>query len=881
MKKKIAVVLGASLAVLLGCVITLLACGDMGGISGTVTSSFSGQPLNTNWEAWVSLWTENYSWYSQDNLSDEDWADGKYSYSNLSPDDYTVSASSYGYQSQSQDVTLSAGSSAVVNFALDPIVASIAADVVALDTVNGTETGGWRTVKVDVKYQEMCHDPRRLMVWVVGATSGTTVIYDSGENSYLDLWNCRDTSITNNPTWSGYDTVYHLAFYWDTTYFANEGYTIMAALQTNDPHGDGIDINPDPAATTWVHQAGAFPTGPTDPGTPGGSTVSVTVTNAVITAYKATSSPLPGHDQDAFLYDPNGASALSNPTFEVTVDYWESLPMEIVVWLAATAWGDTRPLPEYDPYALLEFTGPGTYTVTWDGTNPGYTGWTGEWGTWSFDVDFNVVNTVYDYVIDHFYAKTHDGQSTYYDVLVSSNHSVWWYYDETATPPGYQFRCNYALNGGSGVAPSQIDLITLKDLTVQATQTGPTALGVLHDNIQSYPSSPTLTEDDTYGTWRTVFTGQTASGAEHRRDGTNPRILATNQAVPKYEVTISEIASHPNNALAIKNEYVAQDGTVEVLKGWKTRYTASAKPVEPTNTYRWERRTHGLTPDDPWVQLGSGTSTTPMEYTENTVGDFDVRFVATISSKMYYSDARRVIVADVIVDNFALTAGGQYTKDPNNPALVHLPPVGITVSGKVSKTNDSPLTGNIKFGFIQAVEGTLDIERVGTLAWLPTAVAGDTAVYSVGIKSVFNNFGPLNDSFLGHQLYSNSVPIALGDQGMVQDLPGEIDLPIQKTVENVAGTKETATVSYEITGTLVYNCTFTAWLVVMNTGTNQYVPLKQQQFKLPIDTTGDGPWSCTPQGDPANPSSKPTDATTTSDVVRVYNFQKQPITVTK
>ena len=211
--------------------------------------------------------------------------------------------------------------------------------------------------------------------------------------------------------------------------------------------------------------------------------------------------------------------------------------MEICVWMAATAWGDTRPVVDWDPYVDLAVTATGTYTLTWDGSNPGIWAAGGaEWGTWSFDIDAYEGDMLLGYT-DWFFAKTHDGHSTgydIYDVLVSSNHSVWWHCDETATPPGYQFRCNYVLNGHTGVPPSQVDLIAVRGLEKQgsvSTPSAPTALGVLHAPTDFYPAAATFTEEDTCGTWRTVFTGQTASGSTLRRDGTNPRILATNQSV--------------------------------------------------------------------------------------------------------------------------------------------------------------------------------------------------------------------------------------------------------------------------------------------------------------------------------------------------------------
>jgi hypothetical protein len=262
--------------------------------------------------------------------------------------------------------------------------------------------------------------------------------------------------------------------------------------------------------------------------------VSIAVTNVVITNYRAKDTPFPSHDKDAFLYDPDAASPLCNPSFEVTIDNWTTEPMEIWVWMAATAWSDTRPVPELDPYVSIAVTTAGTYTLTWNGSNPGFPTWEGEWGTWSFDVDLYRMDPTGTWDIDHFYAKSHDGWSENYDVLIDPvYHSVWWHCDETLSPPGYQFRCNYTVRGDEGTPPTTVDLVTLKELTVKAIQTGPVTLNTLHDNIITYPGAGYTTEVDTVGTWRTVFTGQTASGAEHRRDGTNPRILAKNQARPR------------------------------------------------------------------------------------------------------------------------------------------------------------------------------------------------------------------------------------------------------------------------------------------------------------------------------------------------------------
>jgi hypothetical protein len=77
--------------------------------------------------------------------------------------------------------------------------------------------------------------------------------------------------------------------------------------------------------------------------------------------------------------------------------------------------------------------------------------------------------------------------------------------------------------------------------------------------------------------------------------------------------------------------------------------------------------------------------------------------------------------------------------------------------------------------------------------------------------------------------------------------------------------KKTGSASYVVDGFFEDKRTFTVWLVIFNTHTNQYVPLKQQNWTLDIDTGQPGPYVCEPQGSPAAPSSRPTDASTTSD----------------
>ena len=558
----------------------------MASVSGRVTSSFSGEPLNTAWEAWVDLSHEDCC-CQQDQLSEADAADGKYRFSGVCPGNYTVSAWAYGYQSESASISVPSGASATHDFALDPVAANIAADVTGLDAECGSFTGGYRQVKVAIRYQEYCHYPQRLVVWAYSALTGPVIIYDNG-TSYMDFYYLADPDVTDNPAYDGYDTTYRLSFGWDTRSLPNTSFTLKAYLRTGDPHGDGTDIDPDPNVEQWVHEAGTPPDGTAD-GTAGGTTVTTQVKNIVITSYQAANSPLPGYPQDAFLYDPDGTAAQANPTFSVTIDHWRNEPLEILMWLAATAWGDTRPIPDLDPYVALQVSGPGAYTLAWDGTNPGYPGWTGNrWGTWTFDVDAYVLDA-YGWATDHFYAKTHDGRSDNYDTLFG-DHSTDWTQDDPDCP--VVLRCTYEVHSDSSVEPDLVGLVAVDpELAKRGVAAGGTELGVVHDSAPPTGSGTgpgiatwtTTNPDETAGTWRVVLLGSAGSGADLRRDGTNPRILATNKTYERGlfvvvidgSVAINSPSGTGAQLLSLAKETLVYGGVPTLFHaaptGWLTR----------------------------------------------------------------------------------------------------------------------------------------------------------------------------------------------------------------------------------------------------------------------------------------------------------------------
>ncbi|MFP6855487.1 MAG: hypothetical protein VB980_06860, partial [Opitutales bacterium] len=175
------------------------------------------------------------------------------------------------------------------------------------------------------------------------------------------------------------------------------------------------------------------------------------------------------------------------------------------------------------------------------------------------------------------------------------------------------------------------------------------------------------------------------------------------------KIIIKAIASHPNNPLALNNKFIDQNDTVEVLKGWKNRYSGTTGPELSGANYIWERR-----PLDggEWAAFGIKKI---IEQEEDEVGDFAVRFAMLKDGIRYSSAERRVKVVELQVDEFELEPDGNYTLRNRLWARV-VPPldpqVGLKLIGKLSTINDSPPTEKIKQGFIQGFKGSINIRRV-------------------------------------------------------------------------------------------------------------------------------------------------------------------------
>ncbi len=71
-------------------------------------------------------------------------------------------------------------------------------------------------------------------------------------------------------------------------------------------------------------------------------------------------------------------------------------------------------------------------------------------------------------------------------------------------------------------------------------------------------------------------------------------------------VMIEEIASKPDNSIALNNIYEYQEDPVEVIRSWKVRYEGSISSALISSAdipVKWQRRTHGSSDD--WVTFGT------------------------------------------------------------------------------------------------------------------------------------------------------------------------------------------------------------------------------------------------------------------------------------
>jgi hypothetical protein len=348
-------------------------------------------------------------------------------------------------------------------------------------------------------------------------------------------------------------------------------------------------------------------------------------------------------------------------------------------------------------------------------------------------------------------------------------------------------------------------------------------------------------------------------------------------------VAIQEIQGHPNNDLALNNEFIKQEGTVGVLKGFKVKYIGIVNSPASGDTYTWQYRGHdGQSAPADWTDFGTGLT---FIRDENTVGDYDVRLKLSRGGQDYYSETRQVMVARVEGDMMPLVTGHAYTRsDPELfPHWIARPPGddGIGGGAGIDFAEDSPRPENIKQGFIQGMEAvSLDVVyKMHHITWLEGSDLGAEATYY--LYEILHNLNfPLgdpevNDQKKGHYLQERTnppTPCEMGHPFIWTDCPGVTRGP--GFIVDVKANKGngTARVTYLI-DRYMWDEKYTLWLVVVveNAAENMahYIPLKQQSWRLQIaspDFEVDE-WFCVPEGQPGDASRKPTDnTTTTSDV---------------
>lgn len=330
----------------------------------------------------------------------------------------------------------------------------------------------------------------------------------------------------------------------------------------------------------------------------------------------------------------------------------------------------------------------------------------------------------------------------------------------------------------------------------------------------------------------------------------------TTRAVP--QPTAFKLEAMPDKAYALGNAWKEQKygDPAEVLKDWKTKYTAPSD-VDDKTKVKWFVNDKNI---------GMGES---VEETKGQLGNFNIKMTATKGGQPV-DFTRLLIVGDVQSDSFDLTPDGQWIKDQT---IIHwvVPPIvqkplkrGLIMTGRVSKTGQSPSLAKFKWGFIQSVEWSTDaryypIAHQKTPGTPGTYVVPDPPEYWY----VANIPANTNDSELGHQLYSNSQPGGLGQDPpkLVFDSPGApYGSSASKQTDNAGNP---ITLLYQIVTPNTMKAKFMVWQVVLHSETEQYVPLKQRGWRLEWDTNQPGPWPAIVDP-PAAQLTQPSDKSTSS-----------------
>jgi hypothetical protein len=399
-------------------------------------------------------------------------------------------------------------------------------------------------------------------------------------------------------------------------------------------------------------------------------------------------------------------------------------------------------------------------------------------------------------------------------------------------------------------------------IVVQYSQTDPNSLGTPPSGSYSYSvNQGSVSSADAALSFTANVEGYwsiTASAQVYYNNGSCGDQWLGMKSPPPIKLTFNplgdqlfDLEGKPDSDIALRNEYVAQILNCEVLKGWKVRYTA---PPVNTNVTWWYK------PGGVDTQFGAGN---PFERTENTVGTWTTIYFKSTQFPNG-SAPRTVVVGDVTspagAPGFDLQAGGNYTKAGfvvNSPAGA-----AITMSGEVDLAGGSPALTKFKWGFIQGVQAVRNTTyTANAITWNAASPNGATLTFPTDM-SVKNIPAPpplINDAPINHQLYGDTNPVALGTAGTAQDRPENAASPLSLPMRDTA--MNNSPVSYQILANQNQSWTFTVWVTVFNTETNQYVPLRQRGWTLSWDTTAAGPWVAAPGAEvPAGSLTKPSDA---------------------
>ncbi len=332
-------------------------------------------------------------------------------------------------------------------------------------------------------------------------------------------------------------------------------------------------------------------------------------------------------------------------------------------------------------------------------------------------------------------------------------------------------------------------------------------------------------------------------------------VESTFAAAPPFKME-----SKPNSLVAIRNEYVEQIGTAEVLKDWNVRYTA---PLGGAT--RWQSRRAGETT---WIWITQNqipVEANPLEWTEDRVGDWDIRF-ARGAAFNEFSAARRIKVIEPQLVNFTLAVPdqgrGQYTKQAYHVLVPNSYAVGF--QGAVDSTAASPSSLKILWGFVQSVEKLMNVTlNWDVIMWTPQTPNGTTVAFPTRL-SAQSTPTRVNDAPLGKQLYDGHSPYTLSQQlESTNDTPSAPNSAEQTFKDSL---NQATLVKYDRNQHSGQSYAFVTWIVVYNRETQQYMPLRQIPWTLQIDTTQTGPWVAN-----VGPGASPTKPVEATESVAKYN----------